>query len=670
MSKQIGQLPSGAPAQPADMIPIQRGSSTNFRLAVSDIVGLVPPSSSAWAALTGDLTIGQVIPWADAGISRTAAGALAIGNGTAGSFAGSLKLSNVVVASSGLTSLLIELTNSEGLASFNFVQGDYGDGPGGSINHTYAWGWNINKDGSPQDASLASLSESIEPYYEQGSSLIIETYRTYVSPNGTYLTRLDAYGMDTTLNVINYTDNCDNYYFNDRTHGGSIVFSPGSNLSLKTVLGSTVANSPSFSLVGIYETAGLAYVADSWSIFSSIGVGANGTSTLEIEHSGTSGVLAVNIQSGNLIVNSGQLQLPGNQSVVWSLVGSPAGISYANGAAQLAIGNGTAGNDEGTLFLSTLHAPTETNVLSFQAGEYVFNTGIAVFGGGLETTGGAAAYFSGNLYMSTQGTATSGANYGSYVYAFRSNYWNGSASAATLIQLQTVVASGTNAPTTLSVQNATNTPFLGMSLPSSSVFGWSSGLYGIGAMDTGISRTAAGSLAIGNGTAGNFSGGLKLTALSIQGALTDESASVGTSGQVLSSTVTGVQWVTPNYPKVVGTPIALTGLTADTSGTLLASAPAGLYRASFYVECTATVGFGASLTLDPTVIYSSLTTQQESSNGTYATPPGPFTLSAARDNNSIAFFFEHTGGDIAYDANWSGDSSKTYSFYATLERLN
>src|ERR1039458_7526343 len=411
MSKQIGQLPSGAPAQPADMIPIQRGSSTNFRLAVSDIVGLVPPSSSAWAALTGDLTIGQVIPWADAGISRTAAGALAIGNGTAG-------------------------------------------------------------------------------------------------------------------------------------------------------------------------------------------------------------------------------------------------------------------NDEGTLFLSTLQAPTETNVLSFQAGEYVFNTGIAVFGGGLETTGGAAAYFSGNLYMSTQGTATSGANYGSYVYAFRSTYWNGSASATTVIQLQTVVASGTNAPTTLSVQNATNTPFLGMSLPSSSVFGWSSGLYGIGAMDTGISRTAAGSLAIGNGTAGNFSGGLKLTALSIQGALTDESASVGTSGQVLSSTVTGVQWVTPNYPKVVGTPIALTGLTADTSGTLLASAPAGLYRASFYEECTATVGFGASLTLDPTVIYSSLTTQQESSNGTYATPPGPFTLSAARDNNSIAFFFEHTGGDIAYDANWSGDSSKTYSFYATLERLN
>jgi hypothetical protein len=67
----------------------------------------------------------------------------------------------------------------------------------------------------------------------------------------------------------------------------------------------------------------------------------------------------------------------------------------------------------------------------------------------------------------------------------------------------------------------------------------------IGTPDTGISRIGVDSLAIGNGTQGDFSGSLKLTGISIQGALTDGSASVGTSGQVLSSTVTGTKWVTP-----------------------------------------------------------------------------------------------------------------------------
>jgi hypothetical protein len=55
------------------------------------------PLSSSWAGLTGDLTETQVIPWdggtvgtPDSGISRIGAGSLAIGNGTAGDFTGSL----------------------------------------------------------------------------------------------------------------------------------------------------------------------------------------------------------------------------------------------------------------------------------------------------------------------------------------------------------------------------------------------------------------------------------------------------------------------------------------------------------------------------------------------------------------------------------------------------
>jgi hypothetical protein len=60
--------------------------------------------------------------------------------------------------------------------------------------------------------------------------------------------------------------------------------------------------------------------------------------------------------------------------------------------------------------------------------------------------------------------------------------------------------------------------------------------------DVGISRLAVDSLAIGNGTPGDFSGALKLTGLNLVGALTDGTGSVGTLGQVLSSTVTGTAW--------------------------------------------------------------------------------------------------------------------------------
>lgn len=45
---------------------------------------------AAWATLTGTLSNGQVIPYADAGISRLGATNLAVGNGTNGSFAGTV----------------------------------------------------------------------------------------------------------------------------------------------------------------------------------------------------------------------------------------------------------------------------------------------------------------------------------------------------------------------------------------------------------------------------------------------------------------------------------------------------------------------------------------------------------------------------------------------------
>jgi hypothetical protein len=129
------------------------------------------------------------------------------------------------------------------------------------------------------------------------------------------------------------------------------------------------------------------------------------------------------------------------------------------------------------------------------------------------------------------------------------------------------------------------------------------------------------------------------------------------------------------FPTVVGTPVKLTGQTADASGTLLSSAPAGLYRASFYIVCTATIGL-PSATFDPTVSFTDDfgTNTLESSNATYANAPGPFNFSPAAGGNnaSIDFLFETASiADITYDASFSLVSgSITYSFYATLERLN
>ena len=55
----------------------------------------IPSGSGSWSSLTGKLVNGQVIPYADAGISRTGPSSLAIGNGTAGNTSGSLALSQV-----------------------------------------------------------------------------------------------------------------------------------------------------------------------------------------------------------------------------------------------------------------------------------------------------------------------------------------------------------------------------------------------------------------------------------------------------------------------------------------------------------------------------------------------------------------------------------------------
>src|ERR1035437_381059 len=59
--------------------------------------GTIGATSAPWSGLTSVLANGQVIPYGDAGISRTAAGTLAIGNGTAGDVTGNLTAATLYV---------------------------------------------------------------------------------------------------------------------------------------------------------------------------------------------------------------------------------------------------------------------------------------------------------------------------------------------------------------------------------------------------------------------------------------------------------------------------------------------------------------------------------------------------------------------------------------------
>jgi hypothetical protein len=63
---------------------------------------VIQATQSPWAGLFGDLTETQVVPWdggtvgtPDTGLSRIGAGVLALGNGTAADFSGTIKLTNL-----------------------------------------------------------------------------------------------------------------------------------------------------------------------------------------------------------------------------------------------------------------------------------------------------------------------------------------------------------------------------------------------------------------------------------------------------------------------------------------------------------------------------------------------------------------------------------------------
>ena len=106
-----------------------------------------------------------------------------------------------------------------------------------------------------------------------------------------------------------------------------------------------------------------------------------------------------------------------------------------------------------------------------------------------------------------------------------------------------------------------------LAIESGMAFGWvSSATNSTGATDTGISRLGAASLAIGNGTASDFSGSLKLTGLNVQGSQTGP-YSVSLTAQAATIAATNLV-ATPVTTALYEITYYLNDTTAGTSGTV------------------------------------------------------------------------------------------------------
>jgi hypothetical protein len=338
-----------------------------------------------------------------------------------------------------------------------------------------------------------------------------------------------------------------------------------------TLATSTVAqSSPISSLSGQFWN-GSASAEDLWTFQSILTNGTNGPSTLTIGHSGSTG--AAKVSAPNLIVGNGSAGAPslsfiadattgfsyiaGSISVVWSVAG----------VAQLWIGSTTnygltARSDRvlGWSGSTTVATAADTGLSRLGAASLAIGNGTAGdFTGSLKL---------GALSMTNGTVATVSSTNASPLLTLSANYWaTGAVSAADTWTLQTSLAAGLNGISTLTIAHAGSTGVASVALgvpssqkgiltlcqstastiaalslasnvltiasPSDTTLtvgtnrftNFSGAALGIritpdfnliafgSSVDTGISRTAAGVLAIGNGTAADASGTLKCAAL-------------------------------------------------------------------------------------------------------------------------------------------------------------
>jgi hypothetical protein len=256
-------------------------------------------------------------------------------------------------------------------------------------------------------------------------------------------------------------------------------------------------------------------------------------------------------------VNS-KVQLPSSTVLEWS---TDTGISRL-AAGSLAIGNGTAGDFTGSLKLTNITMGSSP-ILNNTAGNLIVepfsslvvsNTGATLntwlinpnlspplcrFASTL-----AIAFSSGDAVSVAQDVQLSRAGVG--ILAVGTTYNNANPALGTLLLTELAFSNGGSA-----------TP------------------------DSGISRLAAGSIAIGNGTAGDFSGSLKLTTLTAVGGVS--SGSVGTAGvlTLVGSTSGSATFTAPAVAGTVTNPVLVSNsLQLATGNVLNWNADTGISRIS------------------------------------------------------------------------------------------
>ena len=601
MSSTIGNLPPGAPAQATDQIPIQRGTTQNFKLLVSDITALAPTTppggssgdiqfnngaggfAGSLATLTsgGTLTIpaGQSLNWnADAGISRLAPATLAIGDGTAGDYSGSLTLAQVNLESTpqypspGLgvtnvnaaatTSMTLNINVGDCVVIFINTNGtlpvvtDNGSTPNVYVKQSATAGGYGNGyvfvclSAAYAATSVSTSSTGSNPFCIEGATFTgvgsigtataiaynsasnpLSTHVTTVGNNSIVVAAIQYIGNDGTFTATSGTEKAHTYtgtisqvlLTQQVSTSGTVATSAG-NVSVSPQSGQGFS-------IELIPFAGVGQLQCNNAIVGSLTNPANtdlaATFLIEVPASGQD-VCAVRIYNG-----------PGNS--VFAIDAQPNnGLgAIACGAYTLAFGPAdTDGpftvmvSNTGMVFNNNLgirgYSDNQTTLTwSILSGEATFPVG-----GSFGTVGVSSTLIANGL--STQGPSIFAVNNetgavfsigasGSVNFKDDLNFGNVSAifgSGEAIVINHNYIALGSTTP-----------------------IAWALDSHAYDSLDTGISRLAAGSLAIGNGTAGDFSGSLKLTGLSVQGALTDGAASTGTSGYLLSSTATGVKWI-------------------------------------------------------------------------------------------------------------------------------
>lgn len=393
--------------------------------------------------------------------------------------------------------------------------------------------------------------------------------------------------------------------FNTTFNQTSAVNWTWANTTVGTV-GSTNA-SPLLNLAANYWATGAVAGVDSWSLgIAALTAGLNSPSTLTFTHSGSTGVAAVRVP-------------------LLDIGGTDAGISR-RGAASLAVGNGTAGDASGTL--SCVEVTTgSAQLLLQQTGDTFGTTQLAL----RNSVGSAGAIFiNSGLDLVDLGFLTSTSKQFNLRYEHRNIAVLSANSAGEMQIIDTTGGSkfvaeiGTGVASFAASVLAIGSPYVS-SLP---------------VPDAGISRLGAASLAIGNGTAGDFSGSLKFTTLTLAG---------------LIGTYNGVATVKQGVAPILAAPARLVSQTAAQSAvSLVASALAGMYRISYCSAITTasdissvlggTTGFAVTYTdpQDSVAKTSNPTTPTKSAANTTGTTVSGNLYVYAKAATAITFNFGYT----------------------------